>query len=169
MTKKMQRFGSFICTQSALHVSGDVFAHRQEHLTVFTASDIVHLCCCRPVSWTRWNEFHLVHNTSRQKHRWILSEAVNTVKYFWWWAITSPETCRADWVQINKPKRCILLVINYEFLEYTSEIHFTQNALYIADVPMKRNLKDTLQEVKCELLRRLCEEIAWWYLKNIEV
>ena len=30
------------------------FAHHQEHLTVFTASDIVHLCCCRPVSWTRW-------------------------------------------------------------------------------------------------------------------
>ena len=38
-------------TQSALHVSGDVFAHHQEHLTVFPASDIVHVCCCRPVSW----------------------------------------------------------------------------------------------------------------------
>jgi hypothetical protein len=34
---------------------GDVFAHHQEHLTVFTASDIVHLCCCQPVSWTRLN------------------------------------------------------------------------------------------------------------------
>ena len=43
-------FGLLICNQSALHVSGDVFAHHQEHLTVFTASDIVvHLCCCRPV------------------------------------------------------------------------------------------------------------------------
>jgi hypothetical protein len=30
-----------------LHVSGDVFAHRQEHLTVFTASDSVHSSCCR--------------------------------------------------------------------------------------------------------------------------
>jgi len=36
MTKKMQIFGLFICTQSALHVSGDVFAHYQEHLTVIT-------------------------------------------------------------------------------------------------------------------------------------
>ena len=45
----------FICTQLALRVSGDVFAHYQEHLTVFKASDIVHLCCCRPALWTRWN------------------------------------------------------------------------------------------------------------------
>jgi len=42
----MRLFGLFICTQSALHVSGVVFAHNQEHLTVFTASYIVHLCCC---------------------------------------------------------------------------------------------------------------------------
>jgi len=55
MTSKLQLFGLFIYTQSALHVSGDVFAYQQEHLTVFTASDIVHLCCCRPVSWTGWN------------------------------------------------------------------------------------------------------------------
>ena len=30
-------------------------AHHQEHLTVLTAYDIVHLSCCRPASWTRWN------------------------------------------------------------------------------------------------------------------
>jgi hypothetical protein len=41
MTNKMQIFGLFTFTQSALHVSGDVFDHHQEHLTVFTASDIV--------------------------------------------------------------------------------------------------------------------------------
>jgi hypothetical protein len=29
-------------SQSALHVSGDVFAHHQEHLTVFTVSGRVH-------------------------------------------------------------------------------------------------------------------------------
>jgi hypothetical protein len=29
---------------SALHVSGDVFAHLQEQLTVFTASGSVHQC-----------------------------------------------------------------------------------------------------------------------------
>ena len=50
----MQLFGLFICTQSSLHVSGNVFAHHQEHLTVFSSSGIVHLRCCRPVSWTRW-------------------------------------------------------------------------------------------------------------------
>ena len=63
---------------------------------------------CRPVSR------HLVHDTSQQQHRWTITEAVNTVKCSWWWAKTSPETCTADWVQINKPKICILLVINYE-------------------------------------------------------
>jgi len=50
MTNKMQLFGLFICTQSALRVSGDVFAHHQEHFTVFTASDIVHLRCCHPAA-----------------------------------------------------------------------------------------------------------------------
>jgi hypothetical protein len=34
----------------ALHVSGDVFVHHQEHLTVFTISVSVHPSCCRPVS-----------------------------------------------------------------------------------------------------------------------
>jgi len=37
----------FIYSQSPLHVLGDVFTHHQEHLTVFTASDIAHLYCCR--------------------------------------------------------------------------------------------------------------------------
>jgi hypothetical protein len=35
-------FGLFIYSISAVHVSGDVFAHHQEHWTVFTASVIVH-------------------------------------------------------------------------------------------------------------------------------
>ena len=72
MTNNLQLFYLFICTQSAIHVSGDVFAHHQEHFTVFTASDIVHLCCCRTVSWTR---FQLVHDTGRQQHWWTISEA----------------------------------------------------------------------------------------------
>ena len=49
-------------------------------------------------------EFHLVHDTGRQQHRWTKSEAVNTVMCSWWWAKPSSETCWADWVQINKPK-----------------------------------------------------------------
>ena len=31
----------------AVHVSGDVFAHHQEHLTVFTVSGSIHPSCCR--------------------------------------------------------------------------------------------------------------------------
>jgi predicted Rossmann fold nucleotide-binding protein DprA/Smf involved in DNA uptake len=38
-------------SKSALHVSGDVFAHHQEHLTVFIVSSSVHQCRCRLVSW----------------------------------------------------------------------------------------------------------------------
>ena len=45
----------------------------------------------------------LVHDTVRQQHRWTISEAINTVSCSWWWEKASPETCRADWVQINKP------------------------------------------------------------------
>jgi len=42
-------------SKSTLHVSGDVFAHHQEHLTVFTVSDSVHPSCCRLVSRMSWN------------------------------------------------------------------------------------------------------------------
>jgi len=37
-------------SKSAVHVLGDVFAHHQEHLTVFTVSGSVHPSCCRLVS-----------------------------------------------------------------------------------------------------------------------
>jgi len=37
-------------SKSALHVWGDVFAHHQEQLTVFTVSGSVHPSCCRLVS-----------------------------------------------------------------------------------------------------------------------
>ena len=38
-------------SKSALHVSGDVTAHHQEHLTLFTVSGGVHPRCHRLVSW----------------------------------------------------------------------------------------------------------------------
>jgi hypothetical protein len=50
-------------SNSALHVLGDVFAHRQEHLTVFTESGSVHPSCCRLMSRMC---FHLIRDTSRQ-------------------------------------------------------------------------------------------------------
>jgi len=37
-------------SKSFLHVSGDVFALHQEHLTVFTASGSFHPSCCRLVT-----------------------------------------------------------------------------------------------------------------------
>ena len=37
-------------SKSALHVSDDVFAHHQEHLTVFTVSGSIHPSCCHLVS-----------------------------------------------------------------------------------------------------------------------
>jgi len=41
---------------SILHVSGDKFAHPQEHfLTVYTAFGTMHRHCCRPLPRLRWN------------------------------------------------------------------------------------------------------------------
>ena len=40
----------FYLLYSALHVSGDVFAHYQEHITVNTASGNVHRCCFWPAA-----------------------------------------------------------------------------------------------------------------------
>jgi hypothetical protein len=95
-TNEMQLYGLIYYSLSALHVSGDVFVRHQEHLTVYTTSGTIHQCRCRLVSWMNGTQFHLVHDTSRQRHWWILSYAVNTVKCSWLWAKTSPETCRAD-------------------------------------------------------------------------
>jgi len=69
-------------SKSALHVSGDVFAHHREHLIVFTVSGSIHPSSCRLVSWM-----------SRQLLGWILPDTINTVKYSRWWAKRSPETC----------------------------------------------------------------------------
>jgi hypothetical protein len=37
-------------SNAAVYVSGDVFAHHQEHLTVFAVSGSFHSSCCRLVS-----------------------------------------------------------------------------------------------------------------------
>jgi hypothetical protein len=41
-------------------------------------------------------QFQLIRDTSRQQLGWILPDTVNIDKCSWWWAKTSPETCRAD-------------------------------------------------------------------------
>jgi len=42
VTNKMQLHRLIYFSLSALHASGDVFAHHQEHLTVFTVSGSIH-------------------------------------------------------------------------------------------------------------------------------
>ena len=51
----MQLYRLIYYSLSALHVSGDVFAHHQEHLTVFTASGNIHQCRCWLMSRMSWN------------------------------------------------------------------------------------------------------------------
>jgi hypothetical protein len=69
ITNKMQlhRFIYFFYL-SALHVSGDVSTHFQEHLTVFTVFGSIHPSCCRLVPAATWM------NTT------ILPDTLNTVK-----------------------------------------------------------------------------------------
>jgi len=55
-------------------------------------------------------KFQLIQDTSRQQPGWILPVTVNTVKCSWWWAKTSPETCRADKEKLSNLYSCILLV-----------------------------------------------------------
>jgi len=51
----MQLYILIYYSKSALHVSGDIFAHHQEHLTAFTVSCTVHPSYCWLVSWMSWN------------------------------------------------------------------------------------------------------------------
>ena len=90
---------------SALHVSGDKFAHPQEHfLTVYTAFGTLHWHCCWPVPRLRWN----------WKCWRTVPKAVHTVKKCCWgWANLSPETCRAELKKINKRKSCCILLVIY--------------------------------------------------------
>jgi hypothetical protein len=46
VTNNTQIYRLIYYFQSALHVSGDVFTHHQEHLTVFTLSGNIHPSCC---------------------------------------------------------------------------------------------------------------------------
>jgi hypothetical protein len=45
-------------SKSILHVSGDVFSHHQEHLTVFTVSGSVHPSCCRLAAGSNLGEHY---------------------------------------------------------------------------------------------------------------
>jgi len=58
-TNKMQLYRLIYYFKSALRVSGDVFAHHQEHSSVFTVSGSVHPSCCRLLS-TRYCKYSQV-------------------------------------------------------------------------------------------------------------
>jgi hypothetical protein len=45
VTNKMKLYRLIYYSWSAVHVLGDVFAHHQEHLSVFTVSGSVHPSC----------------------------------------------------------------------------------------------------------------------------
>ena len=46
---------TYLFIPNQLYMFRAVFVHHQEHLTLFTASYIVHRYCCWLVSWMRWN------------------------------------------------------------------------------------------------------------------
>ena len=73
ITNKMQLYGLIYYSKSALHVSGDVCAHHQELLTVFTVSGSTHPHSCRLVSWMSFTSFKTPHQPAAT---WV-----NTTRY----------------------------------------------------------------------------------------
>jgi len=65
-------------SKSALHVSGDVLAHHQEYLALFTVSGSVHQSCCWLVSWMIWNRTSSfsIHPRHQPAATWV-----NTTRY----------------------------------------------------------------------------------------
>jgi hypothetical protein len=51
VTNKMQLYKLIYFSLSALHVSGDAFAHHPEQMTIVTVSGSIHPSSCRLVSW----------------------------------------------------------------------------------------------------------------------
>jgi hypothetical protein len=60
ITNKMQLYRLIYYSKSAVHVSGDVLAHHQEHLTAFTVSGSVHPSCCRLVAGSNLDEHYQI-------------------------------------------------------------------------------------------------------------
>jgi len=83
MTNKMQLFGLFIYNPISSTCFGPCFRPSSGALDC-----IYRLWFSPPTLLTVgvMDEFHLVHETGWQQHRWTVSEAVNTVKCTWWWA-----------------------------------------------------------------------------------
>jgi len=108
----MQLYWLIYYSQSVLLVSEDVFAHNQEHLTVFTVSGTIHsqVAAVWCHGWVGTAvPTHPLHQTAAT-WEWILPDAVNTVKCSWLWTKTSPETGRADYKYVTNVKYKLLCV-----------------------------------------------------------
>jgi hypothetical protein len=57
---KMQLYRLIYFSLSAVHVSGDVFAHHQEYLTVFTLSGSIHPGCCQLAASSNLGEYNQI-------------------------------------------------------------------------------------------------------------
>jgi len=71
-TNKMQLYRSIYFSLSTLHISSDVFAHHQEHLTVFTVSGSIHQGWCRLVSGMGFNSSNTPAGSDICEHYQIL-------------------------------------------------------------------------------------------------
>jgi hypothetical protein len=88
----MQRYTVYLYLETVLHVSGLTSTHHQEHIQLY----LQHLAFVTPLILSAAKQFQIIQDTSRKQLGWILPDTVNTVKCSWWWAKTSPETCRSD-------------------------------------------------------------------------
>jgi hypothetical protein len=130
----------FISTD-AVHVSSGSSDHRQEHITVRTASGIVNQYCCLLLSWMRWNEFLLVHDSSKQQYWLTIPEALCTIVCSWWWAEEPLETCRTS-VEINKEK-LHLVGSNLELYLRCTDIWMSKDYFPIGEVAMTTPVSST--------------------------
>jgi len=72
ITNKLHYIHKFVIPSRSPHVSSEVFAHHQEHLTVFTVSGSIQPSCCRLASWMSWKLNYV--DFEACIHMWINSD-----------------------------------------------------------------------------------------------
>ena len=76
ITNKMQLCRIIYCSLTALHVSGDIFAHHQEHLNcMYSFWYYSHVSLTADIE----DEYIFILDISRQRHTCVIPEAVHTV------------------------------------------------------------------------------------------
>ena len=99
-------------SKSAVHVSGNVFAYHQEHLTVFTVSGSIHPICCRLVSWISWNSV-LTHPWHQPAATWV--NATRYCKYSHV-LLMMGEKNRPKLVELNRSNKLTYIFASYWLL-----------------------------------------------------